>query len=94
MCHKTTFRREKYFGLMHEGEMADIFADIELEGKGRLRRLQVPGDRELLGSAHHPGFLRAHRAVFPQLASTFQLPAVGARAKHLGVRRFYLSGPV
>jgi hypothetical protein len=27
---ETTFRREKYFGLMHEGGMADIFADIEL----------------------------------------------------------------
>ena len=33
MCHKTTFRREKYFGLLHEGEMADIFADIELGKK-------------------------------------------------------------
>jgi hypothetical protein len=27
---ETTFRREKYFGLMHEAGMADIFADIEL----------------------------------------------------------------
>jgi hypothetical protein len=30
---ETTFRPEKYFGLVHEGEMADIFADIELGKK-------------------------------------------------------------
>lgn len=30
---ETTIAREKYFGLVHEGEMADDFADMTLEGE-------------------------------------------------------------